>query len=159
MFSVIRALCKDIIEESDIQFNYEYSEQLELELRQIQNRKMDNIFLFCYELAHFVNHINGFIGPSSALSSSSLVLYLLGVSKVNPLEHDLLFEHFFPIDRIGTIAIGMEVDRDSLKMIRNQLEGHYYQVKNFQAKNSRSSDTLEITIDGNQIIISESAVL
>jgi len=159
MFSVIRVLCKGLIEESDSQFNYEYSEQLELELRQIQKLEVEDVFLFCYELAHFVNQNKGLIGPSPALSSSSLVLYLFGVTMVNPMEHNLLFEHFFPIDRVGTIAIGMEVDRDSLNIIRNQLEGHYYQVKSYQARNSRYSDTLEITIDANKIIISESAVL
>jgi len=159
MFSVIRELCKDKIEESDSWITKEYNEQLNFELHQIEGLGMENIFLFCYEIAQLINQNKGLIGPSPALSSSSLVLYLLGASMVNPMEHGLLFEHFFPIDRISTIAIGMEVDWNSLIMIRNQLEGHYYKVKNYQLKGSQSCDSLEIVIDNNTILIRESKVL
>jgi len=159
MFSDLKALShKRRIEEFG-QYTIEHAMRLDYELKQIQNLEMENTFLFCYEIAQSINQNKGLIGPSPALSSSSLVLYLLGVSMVNPTEHNLLFEHFFPIDAIGTIAIGMEVDRESLNLIRKQLEGNHFQIKNYQVKDSRFCDSLEIAIDNNTILIHESQVL
>jgi len=159
MGSVIRELCKDRIKESYAQFTNEYTKRLDFELYQITCLQMENTFLFCYELAHFVNQNKGLIGPSPALSSSSLVLCLLGASMVNPMEHNLLFEHFFPIDRIGTIAIGIEVDKNSLSLIQNQLKDTYFQADNYQLEKPDFNNSLKIKIDDNLIIISESKVL
>ena len=159
MLPDLKEICLNKIKESYSEFTGEYTERLDFELNQIAGLEMENTFLLCYEIAGLINHNKGLIGPSAGLSSGSLVLYLLGVTKVNPMEYDLLFEHFFPIDRIGTVAIGIEVDQDNLSIIRNKLEGNGFQVKNYLIIESRYCKTLEIIVDDNSISIYESAAL
>ncbi len=155
----LRSLCMENAQQLFNELSPAINERLEFELYQIAGLEMENTFLLCYEIAQSINQNKGLIGPSPALSSSSLVLYLLGVSMVNPMEQGLLFEHFFPVDRVDTIAIGMEVDKDSLKLIRNRLKESYFHFDNIQLEEPRLCDSLEISIGDNQIIIYESAAL
>jgi len=155
----LRELCYDKIAENHSQFTTEYTKRLDFELCQMEGLAMENTFLVCYHLAQLVEKDKGFIGPSTALSSSSLVLYLLGASMVNPLEHGLLFEHFFPIDRVDTITIGIDVDMGTLERIRNQFTGSQFLFENMYIKDSTFCDVFEISIDDNTIQLSGSKIL
>jgi len=154
---------KTLIQEKRIemfgQYTIEHAMRLDIELNQIKNLGMENTFLVCYHLTQLVKKNKGLIGPSPALSSSSLVLYLLGISMVNPMEHGLLFEHFSPIKHKSTVTIGMEVDMDSLTQIRNQLTDSGFLFDNMHIKDSTFCNVLELSIDDNTIQLSGSKVL
>ncbi len=127
--------------------------RLVFELKQIEARQVEDAFLVSYHLAQMVKKENGLIGPSPAFSSGSFVLYLLGVSMVNPIEQGLLFEHFFPIDRIGSIAIGMSVDINSLNHVRCQLTDSDFLFDNLQIEDSPLCNTIDLSINENVIQI------
>lgn len=147
----LRSLCMENAQQLFNELSPDINERLEFELRQIQGLEMENTFLVCYHLAQLIKKEKGLIGPSPASSSGSLVLYILGVSMLNPLQHGLLFEHFFPIDRIGTIAVGIEVDVDSLNSIRYLLSNGDFLYDNMQIQDSPLCNILELIIDENII--------
>ena len=78
----------------------EYVERLEYELKTIKDLGFIDYLLLVWDVINFCkeNDIPTGLGRGSA--AGSLVLYLIGVTKVDPLEYDLFFERF--ISKIRT---------------------------------------------------------
>ncbi|MCL2140977.1 MAG: DNA polymerase III subunit alpha [Dehalococcoidia bacterium] len=73
-------------------------ERLEYELDVINKTRFANYFLVVWDIIHFVrsNNISFNVRGSAA---SSIVLRCLGITEVDPLEHDLVFERFLNVER------------------------------------------------------------
>ena len=72
----------------------EYFQRLEYELEVIENMELSNFFLIIGDIAGFMKHKRIPFGWGRGSSVSSLVLYLLGITRVDPVEHNLIFERF-----------------------------------------------------------------
>ena len=155
----LRKICNQELLELFPEPSNEQIDRLDFELRQIQGLQMEITFLYSYQLAQMVKEDGGLIGPSSVSSSGSFVLYLLGVSMVNPIEYGLLFEHFFPVDRFKNIKIGMEIDMDSLEHIRHNLTNSLFLIDNIQIEDPLLCNVFELSIDGNTIQLEGSKIL
>ena len=49
-------------------------------------------------------------GPGRGSGVGSMVAYALGITKVNPMEYDLLFERFINVDRLSYPDIDSDFD-------------------------------------------------
>jgi len=99
-----------------------YEERLEKELDVIYHKKFENYFMVISEITDIARKSDIIVSPrGSALSS--LALYLLGVSDIDPVPHDLYFERFLSKERSGYPDIDLEFsDSDKLKSL---LVNHY----------------------------------
>ena len=68
--------------------------RLEDELEVINKLGLAGYFLIVHDLVKFSRGQNLAVGPGRGSAAGSLVLYLLGVTEVDPLQHGLLFERF-----------------------------------------------------------------
>ena len=66
---------------------------LEKELRVIHEQGFSELFLACREIIDFCA-AHGILCSARGSAAASITCRLLGVSKIDPLEHDLLFERF-----------------------------------------------------------------
>lgn len=75
-----------------------YAERLETELKVIQDKKFDDYFFVVADIMNWA-HENIVAGPGRGSSAGSLVCYLLGITKVDPIKHGLLFFRFLDPSR------------------------------------------------------------
>ena len=69
------------------------AELLEKELRVIKEQRFPELFLACRELVDYCDR-HGILSSARGSAAASITCRLLGISKIDPLEHDLLFERF-----------------------------------------------------------------
>jgi error-prone DNA polymerase len=87
------------------------SELLEKELSVIHDLELEDYFLVVYEIVMEARRRQiRCSGRGSA--ANSIVCYLLGITKVDPLQHNLLFERFLHRGRKGTPDIDIDFDTE-----------------------------------------------
>lgn len=83
--------------------------RLEHELRIIRNLNFSSYFLTVAEVSRMIQDM-GVRAAARGSGASSLVNYLIDVSQVNPLQHDLIFERFLSQDRATLPDIDIDVE-------------------------------------------------
>ena len=77
----------------------EVNERLLFELDVIKAKGFSRLFLIIQDLVNAMRNIGVMVGPGRGTDASSLVCYCLGITTIDPLKHDLLFERFVRLDR------------------------------------------------------------
>jgi len=77
----------------------EIMERLQVELDVIVPKGFADYFLLTWDFINFARAQDIPVGPGRGSAAGSLVAYLLGITDINPLEHDLLFERFLNPER------------------------------------------------------------
>jgi len=75
-------------------------ERLEYELGVIEKTGFADYFLIVQDLTTWAREHGIAVGPGRGSAAGSLVSYILGITDLNPLEYDLLFERFLNPERI-----------------------------------------------------------
>ena len=77
----------------------EYRNRLSHELKVITDMGFANYFLVVYDFIKFAKKNGILVGPGRGSGAGSLVAYSLGITDIDPLEYDLLFERFLNPER------------------------------------------------------------
>jgi DNA polymerase III alpha subunit len=80
------------------EWNDVYEARLVRELAMIATKKYESYFLVVADLIAWAK-TRMLVGPGRGSSAGSLVCYLLRITEIDPLEHDLLFERFIDVTR------------------------------------------------------------
>ena len=87
------------------------ADRLHFELEIIRQRGASGYFLFLQNIINIVqSELDVWVGPGRGSAAGSLVCYCLGITKIDPLKHDLLFERFLIPG--GTTFPDIDVDVD-----------------------------------------------
>jgi len=86
----------------------EVRERLEMELRVIEEMGFPPYFLIVWDFVTFAKRSGIPVGPGRGSAAGSLVSYLLGITDLDPLEYDLLFERFLNPARISMPDIDID---------------------------------------------------
>ncbi len=98
-------------------------ERINFELKVIDRMNYAGYFIIIYNLVKKARENNIPVGPGRGSAAGSLVLYLLDVTRVNPLEYDLYFERFLNPDRISMPDVDIDIsDKDREKLINILVE-------------------------------------
>ncbi|TEB15626.1 DNA polymerase III subunit alpha [Pelotomaculum sp. FP] len=84
-------------------------ERMNRELALIFARGLASYFLIVWDMVKFARQSKIPVGPGRGSAAGSLVVYLLGVTEVNPLVHELSFERFLSPDRADLPDIDLDV--------------------------------------------------
>ena len=76
-----------------------YKERLSYELKIITEMGFSNYFLVVYDFIRYAKKNNILVGPGRGSAAGSLVAYSLGITEIDPLKYDLLFERFLNPER------------------------------------------------------------
>jgi error-prone DNA polymerase len=85
--------------------------QLRKELEVIGHLDLDEFFLVVHEITE-ESRRRGIRCAGRGSAANSIVAYLLGITAVDPVEHNLLFERFLHAGRQGTPDIDVDFDSD-----------------------------------------------
>ena len=106
--------CKKALVEKNLHTNKEYVDRTISELKVIKEKKFSEYFLTMKRIID-VAWEKQLVGPGRGSGAGSLVNYLLGITNVDPIEYNLLFERFLDPLRSGYPDIDTDVsDRDEL---------------------------------------------
>ncbi len=90
-----------------------YAKRLKSELEVITEMGFCNYFLIVWDYVKFAKKNNILVGPGRGSAASSLVSYSLGITDIDPLKYNLLFERFLNPSRVTMPDI--DIDFDALK--------------------------------------------
>lgn len=76
----------------------EYQQRLEREVELIKKKDYVDYFLITADMIKQAKRTM-LVGPARGSSAGSLVCYLMGITEVDPIEHQLIFERFIDINR------------------------------------------------------------
>ena len=103
----------------------EYSERLLMELNVINNMGFVDYFLIVYDYVKFAKKNNILVGPGRGSAAGSLVSYCLGITNVDPIEYDLLFERFLNPERITMPDIDIDFEYTKRDQVINYVKERY----------------------------------
>ncbi|MGM9889627.1 MAG: DNA polymerase III subunit alpha [Floccifex porci] len=78
-----------------------YVKRLQYELHVIQSMGFTDYFLIVWDFIRYARSKEIMVGPGRGSVAGSLVAYCLGITHIDPIENDLLFERFLNPDRIS----------------------------------------------------------
>jgi len=79
----------------------EVKERLDRELSVIERMKYATYFLIVWDFVRFARESDIPVGPGRGSASGSLVSYCLGITSVDPLKYNLIFERFLNPERVS----------------------------------------------------------
>ncbi len=86
----------------------EHRTRLEYELSIIKNMKFADYFLIVWDFMRFSRENGILTGPGRGSAAGSMVAYVLYITDVDPIEHQLLFERFLNPERISMPDIDID---------------------------------------------------
>ncbi len=97
----LRYLCEEGIKKRYPEVTQELRERLEYELDIIISMRFPGYFLIVWDLINFC-HQNGIrVGPGRGSAAGSLVAYCLGITNIDPIRYNLIFERFLNPERVS----------------------------------------------------------
>lgn len=91
--------------------------RISFELSVIKKLNIADYFLIIWDLVAFAKKNSIVIGPGRGSAASSIICFILNITTINPLEHNLLFERFLNLERISMPDIDIDIQdnkRDKL---------------------------------------------
>ena len=82
-------------------FRAPYDERLRVELDVVQSMGFPGYFLIVADFIRWARENNVPVGPGRGSGAGSLVAWVLGITDLDPLQHDLLFERFLNPERVS----------------------------------------------------------
>ena len=79
----------------------DYKERLQKEMNIINSMGFTGYFLIVHDFVHWAKNQNIPVGPGRGSGASSLTAYALGITDLDPMPHNLLFERFLNPERIS----------------------------------------------------------
>ena len=86
----------------------DYEQRLERELDIIQQMKFPGYFLIVWDFIRYAKERDIPVGPGRGSAAGSLVSYALGITDIDPLQHELLFERFLNPERVSMPDIDID---------------------------------------------------
>lgn len=114
----LRALCEKGFRQRYPAASQSQLERLDYELGVIHRMGFDTYFLIVWDLTRHARE-NGIWANARGSAAGSMVAYCLGITHLDPLEHNLIFERFLNPDRISMPDIDLDFPDDAREeMIR-----------------------------------------
>ena len=119
----LRVLCVEKMFKRYSRVTDEVMTRLNYELRTIHDMKYDDYFLIVYDFIRYAKSVGIAVGPGRGSAAGSIVAYILGITELDPLKFDLLFERFLNPERVTM----PDIDIDFCYLRREEVIGY---VKN-----------------------------
>ncbi|WP_295337451.1 DNA polymerase III subunit alpha [Flavobacterium sp.] len=106
----------------------EIQERLDFELKTIENTGYPGYFLIVQDFIAAARRMDVSVGPGRGSAAGSVVAYCLGITNIDPLLYDLLFERFLNPDRVSMPDIDIDFDDEGRSRVMD------YVIKKYGSK-------------------------
>ena len=125
-FKYLYTLCKKGLEKRfDGNVSNVYQDRLEMELNVIKSMGFVDYFLIVYDYVKYAKTHDILVGPGRGSAAGSLVSYCLGITNVDPIKYDLLFERFLNPERITMPDIDIDFEYTKRDKVIDYVKSRY----------------------------------
>ncbi|MDY0088991.1 MAG: DNA polymerase III subunit alpha [Flavobacteriaceae bacterium] len=103
----------------------EIEERLDFELKTIENTGYPGYFLIVQDFIAAARKMGVSVGPGRGSAAGSAVAYCLGITNIDPIEYDLLFERFLNPDRVSMPDIDIDFDDEGRSKVMDYVINKY----------------------------------
>ena len=104
----------------------EVAERVKFELHIMKTMGFPGYFLIVQDFINSArDELGVMVGPGRGSAAGSVVAYCLGITKIDPMKYDLLFERFLNPDRISLPDIDTDFDDDGRGKVLEWVEDKY----------------------------------
>ena len=129
-YKYLVALCKKGLEKRlDNDVPKEYLDRLKMELSVINKMGFVDYFLIVYDYVKFAKTHNILVGPGRGSAAGSLVSYVLGITNIDPIKYDLLFERFLNPERVTMPDIDIDFEYTKRDQVVDYVKERYGKEK------------------------------
>lgn len=101
----LRQLCREgwkklIQPKIPLEDQSKYAERVKVELDILQEANLSSYFLIVQDVTNYVKNQSWMLGVSRGSAGGSLVSYLIGITQIDPIKHNLLFARFYNNSRV-----------------------------------------------------------
>ena len=102
-----------------------YGDRLDLELATIAKMGFSGYFLIVADFINWAKRHDVPVGPGRGSGAGSLVAYSLGITDLDPLRYDLLFERFLNPERVSMPDFDIDFCQDNRDRVIDYVKGKY----------------------------------
>jgi len=102
-----------------------YTERLQYEINVIKTMGYVDYFLIVYDYVKYAKQHNILVGPGRGSAAGSLVSYSLGITNIDPIKYDLLFERFLNPERISMPDIDIDFEFTKRDQVIDYIKNRY----------------------------------
>lgn len=106
--SYLRKVCENEIPRLYGESSETLLKRLDYELDVIGTMGFEDYFLIVWDYVRYAREHNILVGPGRGSAAGSVVAYLLGITGLDPLKYDLLFERFLNPERVSMPDIDID---------------------------------------------------
>ncbi|MDR1258729.1 MAG: DNA polymerase III subunit alpha [Tannerellaceae bacterium] len=110
-------------------FSEEVAERIDFELNTIKRMGFPGYFLIVQDFIAEARKMNVAVGPGRGSAAGSVAAYCLGITDIDPIKYDLLFERFLNPDRISMPDIDVDFDDDGRNRVLDYVTEKYGREK------------------------------
>jgi DNA polymerase-3 subunit alpha len=103
----------------------EIRERLDFELATIEKTGYPGYFLIVQDFTSKAREMGVSVGPGRGSAAGSAVAYCIGITNVDPIAYDLLFERFLNPDRVSLPDIDIDFDNEGREKVIEYVVGKY----------------------------------
>jgi len=103
----------------------EVKQRLEYELKVIEKMGFAGYFLIVQDFINSAKKLNVSVGPGRGSAAGSLVAFCTGITNIDPIKYDLLFERFLNPERISMPDIDIDFDDDGRQKVIDYVVDKY----------------------------------
>ncbi|MBS9460992.1 DNA polymerase III subunit alpha [Flagellimonas sp. 389] len=103
----------------------EITERIDFELKTIENSGYPGYFLIVEDFIREARKMDVSVGPGRGSAAGSVVAYCLGITNIDPLKYDLLFERFLNPDRVSMPDIDIDFDDEGRGRVMDYVINKY----------------------------------
>ena len=107
-WTYLNKLCHEGLEKRYPTITPEVKDRLAFELNTIKEMGFVDYFLITWDFIKYAEEQGIIVGPGRGSAAGSIVSYTLGITKLDPLKYQLLFERFLNPDRISMPDIDID---------------------------------------------------
>ena len=104
-------------------------ERIDFELDTIKTMGFPGYFLIVQDFIAAARNMGVLVGPGRGSAAGAAVSYCVGITNIDPIKYDLLFERFLNPDRISMPDVDIDFDDDGRQMVLDWVTEKYGQDK------------------------------
>ena len=121
----LRALCEKGLRERYGEGREDARERMEYELGVISGMGYVDYFLIVWDFIHYARTHGVGVGPGRGSGAGSIVAYCLGITSIDPIQYNLLFERFLNPERISMPDIDVDFDYERRGQVIDYVRRRY----------------------------------
>ncbi len=124
-FEYLKELCFSGLENRYENPSEDLKKRLDFELDVIKNMGFVDYFLIVWDFIHYAKNNGVMVGPGRGSAAGSIVSYTLGITDIDPIRYNLLFERFLNPERVSMPDIDVDFAPEGRQKVINYVVEKY----------------------------------